>query len=86
MARTVDSSAKFLAYPTIVGDLDLIALGGVGDSCRGISVGVSGALTVVSDAGDTVILPAHPDGFLFPVQAAKILAAGAVGTNIVVYW
>lgn len=50
---------------------------------RGIYVGTSGDVTVVSAGGDTATWKAVPQGMIIPVRATKVMATGTTATNLV---
>lgn len=49
---------------------------------RALIVGTSGAVTVVSEDGDTVVLPAMGAAYRFDVRVNRVLATGTAGSNI----
>jgi hypothetical protein len=51
--------------------------------CRGILVGVSGALSVVTTSGTTVTFPTVVAGVIHPICATRIRATGTSATGIV---
>lgn len=53
---------------------------------RLLTVGTSGAVKVDTDGGETLILPAMPDGYQWPIYVVKVYQTGSAGTNIVSMW
>lgn len=51
--------------------------------CRGILVGVAGALSVVTTSGTTVTFPVVVAGVIHPICATRIRATGTTATGIV---
>lgn len=54
--------------------------------CREITVGTGGTLVVTRDDASVVTLPTMPDGHVFSIQAASIIAAGSTAKKIIVSW
>lgn len=53
---------------------------------RAVQIATSGTLAVVNEKGDTVDLPAFPDGHTFPARVRRILATGTTADGIVAYY
>ena len=52
-------------------------------TCRGIYVGVSGDLAVVSESGSEVTLTALAAGVLHPISITRVKSTGTTATDIV---
>ena len=55
---------------------------------RGLSFAAAGALTVITEGGQTVTIPdgALAAGIIHPIRVARVLATGTGATGIVAYW
>lgn len=76
-ATTPDSSSgyPYLVTPSDTGTLPFLT--------RSFTVAVSGTVAILSEHGETLILPAMPNGFEWPIHAQQILATGTTATGIV---
>jgi len=54
--------------------------------CRGLYVGVTGNVAVVTTGGSTVTFYALNAGCVLPVRVARVLATGTTATNLVALW
>lgn len=69
--------AKHAAVITPNDSADLAA------TTRGIYVGSSGDLAVITVSGDTVTFPNVPGGAIFPICVTRVLATGTTANNLV---
>jgi hypothetical protein len=50
---------------------------------RALVIGTGGTLTVISEAGDTVLFAAVSDGAILPIKCSRVKATGTTATGIV---
>ena len=53
---------------------------------RGIYVGVSGDVALITEGGQTVTLKNAAQGSTIPVRAARVLSTGTTATNLISFY
>lgn len=82
VTHNVSGIGPIVDFTTITPDDD----NDLGRPCRGILVGVSGAVKVTLVGGTTGVIPALAAGVVHPFSVLRVFSTGTTATDIIGVW